>query len=43
VLPWVTMLDAVLAHRAGREPRPVNTEGLADDAMAMEVKIKEKD
>lgn len=43
VLPWVTMLDAVLAHRSGRDPRPVNTEGVNDDAAPMEVKIKENE
>ena len=43
VLPWVTMLDAVLAHRSGRDPRPVSTEGVNDDAAPMEVNIKENE
>ena len=37
----VTLLDAVLAQRAGREPRPISTEGVGDDATPMHVKIKE--
>ncbi|MCP4573498.1 MAG: SUF system NifU family Fe-S cluster assembly protein [bacterium] len=41
VLPWVTLLDAVLAQRAGRDPRPVSTEGLGDDANPMNMKITE--
>jgi len=43
VLPWVTMLDAVLAHRSGRDPRPVSTEGVNDDVAPMEVNIKENE
>jgi nitrogen fixation NifU-like protein len=42
VLPWVTLLDAVLAQRQGRAPRPVSTEGVHDDAPPMDVNIKEK-
>jgi nitrogen fixation NifU-like protein len=41
VLPWVTLLDAVLAQRVGRAPRPVSTEGINDEATPMDVKIKE--
>jgi len=41
VLPWVTLLDAVLAHRTDREPRPVSTEGVNDDETPMDVSIKE--
>ncbi len=26
LLPWVTLLDAILAHRQGRQPEPVSTE-----------------
>ena len=43
VLPWVTMLDAVLAHRQGRVPQPVSTEGVTDDAAPMNVSIKENE
>ena len=41
VLPWVTLLDAVLAHRQGRAPKPVSTEGVNDDATPMHVSVKE--
>ncbi len=43
ILPWVTMLDAILAHRQGRAPQPVSTEGVTDDGHAMDVTITEKD
>jgi len=43
VLPWVTLLDAVLAHHEGRTPDPVNTEGVNDDAAPMSVSIKENE
>lgn len=43
VLPWVTLLDAVLAHRQGRLPRPVSTEGVNDEATPMDVRIKERE
>jgi nitrogen fixation NifU-like protein len=41
LLPWVTLLDALLAHRQGREPRPVSTEGTAAEGTAMDVELKE--
>jgi len=40
LLPWVTLLDAILAHAEGRAPDPVSTEGLADDARPMDVTIR---
>jgi len=43
VLPWVTLLDAVLAHKQGREPEPVSTEGVSDKAATMDVNIKENE
>lgn len=43
VLPWVTMLDAILAHRQGKAPKPVSTEGVTDGGHAMDVNITEKD
>ena len=43
ILPWVTMLDAILAHKQGRDPRPVSTEGVSDDGAPMDVNVKEKD
>jgi len=42
LLPWITLLDAVLAHREGREPDPVNTEGLTDDGRPMDVTLEER-
>jgi nitrogen fixation NifU-like protein len=41
LLPWVTLLDALLARRQGREPRPVSTEGTAAEGRPMGVEIKE--
>jgi nitrogen fixation NifU-like protein len=41
LLPWVTLLDALLAREQGREPRPVSTEGTAADGAGMDVEIKE--
>ena len=43
ILPWVTMLDAILAHRQGRDPRPISTEDLRDDGAPMDVNVKEKE
>jgi nitrogen fixation NifU-like protein len=37
LLPWVTLLDAVLAHRQGRIPNPVTTEG---DGEHMEIDLE---
>lgn len=42
LLPWITLLDAVLARREGREPRPINTEGLPAGGPPMQVDVKEK-
>jgi nitrogen fixation NifU-like protein len=42
LLPWITLLDAVLAHREGREPDPVSTEGLTDDGRPMDVTLEER-
>ena len=43
ILPWVTMLDAIIAHKQGRAPRPVSTEGVNDDGAPMDVNVKERD
>jgi nitrogen fixation NifU-like protein len=43
VLPWVTLLDAVLAHREGRAPAPASTEGVNDEASPMDVSVKENE
>jgi hypothetical protein len=37
------MLDAILAHKQGRAPRPISTEGTAADGAPMDVNVKEKD
>lgn len=42
LLPWVTLLDAILAHRQGRAPRPVSTEGTAADGRPMDVTVQER-
>ena len=42
LLPWVTLLDAILAQRQGRAPRPVNTEGVTGDASTMDVTLEER-
>ncbi len=39
LLPWVTLLDAILAHAEGRAPDPVSTEGLTIDGKPMDVTI----
>jgi nitrogen fixation NifU-like protein len=41
VLPWVTLLDAILAHREGREPEPVDLDGVSDDNEPMRVTVAE--
>jgi nitrogen fixation NifU-like protein len=43
ILPWVTMLDAIIAHRQGRAPRPVSTEGTGAGGAPMDVNVKERD
>jgi nitrogen fixation NifU-like protein len=43
ILPWVTMLDAIIAHRQGRAPRPVSTEGTGANGAPMDVNVKERD
>jgi nitrogen fixation NifU-like protein len=40
LLPWITLLDALLAHEQGREPRPVSTEGTGGEGQTMDVDIK---
>jgi nitrogen fixation protein NifU and related proteins len=42
LLPWVTLLDAILARREGREPSPVSTEGLPAGGRPMDVEVKER-
>lgn len=41
LLPWITLLDAVLAHRQGRAPQPVSTEGVSATAKPMDVHLQE--
>ncbi len=41
LLPWVTLLDAILARQQGREPRPVSTDGTAADGAPMDVTIQD--
>ena len=41
LLPWITLLDAVLAHRQGRAPQPVSTEGVSARAEPMDVHLQE--
>ncbi|MFO7654172.1 MAG: SUF system NifU family Fe-S cluster assembly protein [Candidatus Krumholzibacteriia bacterium] len=41
LLPWVTLLDALLAKKQGREPRPVSTEGTGGEGSSMDVSYKE--
>jgi len=41
LLPWITLLDAILAQRQGREPAPVSTEDLTADGAPMDVDLKE--
>ena len=42
LLPWITLLDAILARREGREPRPVNTEDLDVAGRGMDVSFEER-
>ncbi|MEZ4387578.1 MAG: SUF system NifU family Fe-S cluster assembly protein [Candidatus Krumholzibacteriia bacterium] len=42
LLPWVTLLDAVLAHHQGRPPGAVSTEGLPDHAGPMDVTLEDR-
>ena len=39
LLPWVTLLDAVLAHRQGRRPDPISTEDVAASGAPMKVRL----
>lgn len=41
LLPWVTLLDAILARAEGRPPAPVSTEGITPDGKPMDVTIRE--
>lgn len=41
VLPWVTLLDAILAHKEGRQPAPVAVDGVNDDHEPMRVTVAE--
>ncbi len=40
LLPWITLLDAVIAHRQGREPEPVSTEDLTAAGSPMDVSLR---
>ncbi len=42
LLPWVTLLDAILAQRQGRDPRPVSTEDVSKDGTTMDVTLEER-
>ena len=42
LLPWVTLLDAVLAHHQGREPATMSLEGLADGAEPMDIAVEDR-
>jgi nitrogen fixation NifU-like protein len=41
LLPWVTLLDAILAYRQGRAPRPVTTEDSEQSPADMAVWLEE--
>jgi nitrogen fixation NifU-like protein len=42
LLPWITLLDALLAHHQGREPEEISTEGLSDSAEPMDVTLEDR-
>ena len=42
LLPWITLIDAVLAHKQGRAPEPVNTDGITEHGEPMDVTIKQE-
>ncbi len=42
LLPWVTLLDAILAYHQGREPEPIPTDGLTDDGRPMDVSLEDR-
>ncbi|MDY0110230.1 MAG: SUF system NifU family Fe-S cluster assembly protein [Candidatus Krumholzibacteria bacterium] len=42
LLPWLTLLDAILARRQGRPPQPLDTEGLPAGGPPMQVDLKER-
>ena len=42
LLPWVTLLDAIVARHQGREPRPVSTEGSSGDGRPMDVTLEDR-
>ena len=42
LLPWVTLLDAILARREGREPRPASTEDVTAHGHPMDVSLDER-
>jgi len=42
LLPWVTLLDAILAHHQGRKPDPISTEGTAAEGRPMDVTLEER-
>ncbi len=42
LLPWVTLLDAMLAHHQGRAPAEISTEGLADHVRPMDVTLEDR-
>jgi len=42
LLPWITLLDALIAYHQGREPDVISTEGLADDGKPMDVTLEDR-
>lgn len=42
LLPWVTLLDAILAHHRGRDRAEISTEGLGDHAEPMDVTLEDR-
>ena len=42
LLPWVTLLDAVLAGRQGRQPQPISTEDITAHGNTMDVSLEER-
>lgn len=42
LLPWVTLLDALLAHHQGRAPEEISTEGLTESGRPMDVTLDDR-
>ncbi|MBD3221832.1 SUF system NifU family Fe-S cluster assembly protein [bacterium] len=42
LLPWITLLDALIAHHQGREPDVISTEGLTEDGRPMDVTLEDR-